>query len=70
MVTVLVQTSVVKITPKLSAAPLAYAMSNVDGTADAYKAFGTALWSDDRAVPATLKELIFLRCSTVNECHT
>jgi len=58
------------IRPKLSGAPLAYTMAQVEGTADAYRAFGTALWSDERAVSAALKELIFLRSSIVNECHT
>jgi hypothetical protein len=58
------------IRPKLSAAPLAYATSKVEGAADPYRAFGAALWSKDRQVPATLKELVFLRCSILNECHT
>ena len=56
--------------PKLSGAPLGYTMSKVEGTADSYAAFGRQLWSDERAVSAVLKELIFLRCSTVNECPT
>ena len=59
-----------KIRPKLSAAPLAYSMFLVDGTTDPYRSFGRALWGDDRAVSALLKELIFLRCSVVNECAT
>lgn len=45
-------------------------MWKVEGTADPYREFGAALWADDRAVSATLKELVFLRCSIVNECHT
>jgi len=40
----------------------------VDGTADSYKAFGTALWSEDRQVSGALKELAFLRSSIVNQC--
>lgn len=63
-------TALVKSRPKLSGAPLAYAMSKVEGTADAYSAFGKHLWADERAVSAVLKELIFLRCSIVNECLT
>lgn len=59
-----------KIRPKLSGAPLAYTMARVDGAGDHYQAFGTALWADDRLVPSTLKELVFLRSSIVNECHT
>lgn len=56
--------------PKLSGAPLAYALARVEGTADPYASFGAALWSDDQTVPVTLKELVFLRTSIVNECHT
>lgn len=56
--------------PKLSGAPLAYTLFQVEGTSDGYAAFGRALWSDDRAVSAALKELIFLRSSIVNECPT
>lgn len=59
-----------KIRPKLSGAPLAYTMAKVEGAQDSYRSFGEALWSDDRAVPATLKELIFMRCSIVNDCPT
>ena len=58
------------IRPKLSGAPLAYALALVEGTADPYKSFGTALWSDGQVVPAALKELIFLRSSIVNQCPT
>lgn len=58
------------IRPKLTGAPLGYTLWKVDGSTEPYRAFGAALWSDDRAVPATLKELVFLRCSVVNECHT
>ena len=59
-----------KIRPKLSGAPLAYALAKVEGTTDPYRSFGTALWSDERAVSAALKELVFLRSSIVNECPT
>lgn len=56
--------------PKLSGAPLGYTLAQVDGTADNYQAFGKALWADDQALPATLKELIFIRTSIVNQCPT
>ncbi len=56
--------------PKLAGAPLAYALALVDGTTDPYASFGAALWSEERAVPVRLKELVFLRTSIVNECHT
>lgn len=59
-----------KIRPKLSGAPLAYTLYKVDGTSEGYRAFGTALWSDERAVSAAMKELVFLRGSIVNECPT
>lgn len=55
---------------KLSGAPLGYTLAKVDGTADHYKAFGTNLWSDEQQVAASLKELIFLRTSIINECPT
>jgi len=58
------------IRPKLSGAPLAYTVAKVDGTADPYKAFGEALWSDDQTVDAAMKELMFLRTSIVNDCPT
>ncbi|MGZ0220647.1 MAG: hypothetical protein ACKVIY_16730 [Acidimicrobiales bacterium] len=61
---------VMNIRPKLSAAPLGYTLTKVDGAAEAYKAFGTALWSDEAAVPVRLKELVFLRTSMVNQCLT
>jgi hypothetical protein len=59
-----------KIRPKLSGAPLAYALHLVDGAAEPLRAFTDSLWSDERAVSAQLKELVFLRSSVVNECHT
>ena len=55
--------------PKLSGAPLAYTLAQVEGT-EVYSDFGKALWSDDRKIPATLKELVFIRTSIVNECPT
>lgn len=55
---------------KLSGAPLGYTLSKVDGATDPYKAFGEAIWSDDGAVAPSLKELVFLRTSIVNECPT
>ncbi len=59
-----------KIRPKLSGAPLAYTLSKVGATADHYSSFGSELWSEDRALDARIKELVFLRSSTVNHCHT
>jgi len=56
--------------PKLSGAPLAYALAQVDDAGDPYKAFGQAIWVDDGAVPAFLKELVCLRTSVVNQCPT
>ena len=56
--------------PKLSGAPLAYALAKVDGTTDPYGSFGKALWSEERAVSPRLKELVFLRTSIVNQCPT
>jgi hypothetical protein len=55
---------------KLSGAPLGYTLATVDGCAEPYGSFGATLWSDERLVSAVLKELVFLRCSTVNECPT
>lgn len=60
----------VNIRPKLTGAPLGYTLHKVDGTGDHYKAFGESLWDDGRAISAALKELVFLRCSIVNECPT
>lgn len=59
-----------KIRPKLSGAPLGYALHQAEGTADPYGRFGKALWSDERALSAVLKELVFLRTSLVNHCAT
>ncbi len=59
----------VNIRPKLSGAPLGYTLSLVEGT-EVYKEFGKALWSDDGAIPATLKELVFIRTTIVNDCPT
>ena len=58
-----------KVRPKLSGAPLGYTLSLVEGT-EVYSDFGKALWSDDQSVPATLKELVFIRSSIVNDCPT
>ena len=58
------------IRPKLSGAPLAYALHRVDGTAEPLKQFSERLWADDRTISARLKELVFLRSSIVNECPT
>lgn len=59
-----------KIRPKLSGAPLAYTLHQVEGAGDAYADFGGALWSDERELSAALKELVFLRTSLVNHCPT
>jgi hypothetical protein len=56
--------------PKLTGAPLAYTMWQVEGTREPYASFGKALWSDDRSVGLRLKELLFLRSSIVNQCPT
>ena len=60
----------VKSRPKLSGAPLAYALAKVEGTTDSYGAFGKSLWSKDGAASEVLKELVFLRTSIVNQCPT
>ena len=59
-----------KMRPKLSGAPLAYTLAQVEGTSDHYQAFSKALWDEEGRVATTLKELVFLRCSIVNECPT
>lgn len=58
------------IRPKLTGSPLAYTLFRVEGLGDEYQSWGKALWSDDRTVAATLKELVFLRSSVVNDCPT
>lgn len=55
--------------PKLSVSPLGYALSFVEG-AEVYKDFGEALWSEAGAIPATLKELVFIRSTVINDCPT
>ena len=57
------------IRPKLSGSPLGYTLALVEGS-DVYKDFGKAIWSDDGAVAATLKEFVFIRSSIVNDCPT
>lgn len=59
-----------KIRPKPAREPLGKTLQMVEGTRPAYASFGTAVWSEDGAVPATLKELVFLRTSIVNQCPT
>lgn len=56
--------------PKLSGAPLAYTLAQVDGVADPLQSFAAALWAEEGVVPASLKELVFLRSSIVNQCDT
>ena len=58
-----------KIRPKLTGAPMGYTLALVEGT-DVYSTFGKTLWDDDREIEATLKELVFIRTSIVNECPT
>ena len=55
---------------KLSGAPLSYTLALVEGTADTYKSFSKALWADDRAVSAALKDLVFIRSTIINQCPT
>lgn len=59
-----------KVRVKLSGAPLAYTLALVEGTGDHYKAFGTELWSEARTTSLTLRELLFMRTSIVNQCPT
>ncbi len=56
--------------PKLSGSPLGYALDQVEGTADAFSAFGAALWSTECAVSPMIKELVFTRTSIINQCPT
>lgn len=58
-----------KIRPKLSGAPLAYTLAMVEGSSEPHAAFAAALWAEG-TVGARLKELVFLRSSVLNECHT
>jgi len=63
-------TVVMKVRVKLSGAPLAYTMALVEGTGNHYKAFGAELWSEARTISLTLRELLFMRTSIVNQCPT
>lgn len=54
----------------MSGAPLAYALAKVEATGQHYQSFSKALWGDETEVPASLKELVFLRTSIVNQCPT
>lgn len=58
------------IRPKPAREPLGKTLTMVEGTRAAYGSFGTALWEENSAIPMTLKELIFLRTSIVNQCPT
>ena len=58
------------IRPKPVKAPLGKTLKMVGDTAATYGAFGDALWAADGATPATLKELVFIRTSIVNQCPT
>lgn len=55
--------------PKLSGSPLGYTLALVEGTG-VYSDFGAALWDEARAIPARLKELVFIRSSIINDCPT
>ena len=63
-------TRAMKVRVKLSGAPLAYTMALVEGTGDHYKAFGAELWSEARTISLTLREVLFMRTSIVNQCPT
>ena len=58
------------IQPTLTGSPLGYTLHQVEGLGDDYQSWSKALWSNDRAVRATFKELIFLRSSVVTACPT
>ncbi len=55
---------------KLSGAPLAYTLALVEDAAVPYKSFGKKIWSDELTVPLTMKELLFIRTSIINQCPT
>ena len=56
--------------PKVREAPYGYTLTLVPGARDGVSAFSQAIWSEDGTVPATTKELVFLRTSHVNRCPT
>lgn len=56
--------------PALREAPYGYTVSLVNGLPDALAGFVAALWNPAGAARARVKELVFLRTSIVNRCHT
>lgn len=56
--------------PALREAPYGYTVSLVPGAADALAGFVDTLWKPSGAVSPRVKELVFLRTSIVNRCHT
>lgn len=58
------------IRPKPAREPLGKTLAMVGQTRPAYAEFGAEVWSEDGAIDASLKELVFLRTSIVNQCPT
>ena len=56
--------------PALREAPYGYTVSLVNGLPDALAGFVAALWNPAGAASERVKELVFLRTSIVNTCHT
>jgi len=56
--------------PALREAPYGYTVSLVNGLPDALASFIAALWNPAGAASERVKELVFLRTSIVNRCHT
>ena len=54
----------------LREAPYGYTVSLVNGLPDALAGFVAALWNPAGAASERVKELVFLRTSIVNRCHT
>ena len=56
--------------PKVREAPYGYTLTLVPGAREGGAAFSRAIWSDEGALSAITKELVFLRTSIVNRCPT
>jgi hypothetical protein len=56
--------------PALREAPYGYTVSLVNGLPDALASFVSTLWNPAGAASERVKELVFLRTSIVNQCHT
>lgn len=56
--------------PPLREAPYGYTVSLVPGAAEALAGFVDTLWKPSGTVTQRVKELVFLRTSIVNQCHT